>query len=579
MNALLLALGLLATLPAATAQAQSQQDLRTPLARVGKTVIDRARFLERYEHAVWIGKERSGTSIVPKHAFLLALIAEELLAQEGARRGLDQERPLKPILQEIERMLLLDALYRQEVQAPVQLTEAEIDSVARCRLRPVTFAYLTLPDSLQAVHLYQIVQRSHDPVGTWDSLAQLQGQAGQYKTARWGELAEAFENLLYVALKAPGETGPPVRIDSLYYVVQLRDQNTPVLVTPDTWEQVRYEAGRILRQRRERARFQTFMARFGQGKAACVRDSLFYQLAEAIQTQLALQQRQQPSGVPLRLASGDWEGVRFTLSDALEQPLIEAATFQRSLDYVLDRLASQDFAVQAVEAVPYRLRQKLWELITEEFLLEEARARGLEYRFELQQDLQLWRTAYLARGMQRVLADSLRQAWQGRLWLVKLCRATLASEAEASVLRRQWEQTPGSCTGASVDTLDYRLAPTLGLAGELAAVAAPGSVLGPFAEEQQWRLYRLLDRKQPKDPEAAFQEAAREAVNAYVARLAETYRVTIDLEALEATRVIPMNMVLVRLLGFGYRLLAAPTVYPLVEWFDRIDKRQLYAPL
>ncbi|WP_272481661.1 hypothetical protein [Rhodothermus marinus] len=41
----------------------------------------------------------------------------------------------------------------------------------------------------------------------------------------------------------------------------------------------------------------------------------------------------------------------------------------------------------------------------------------------------------------------------------------------------------------------------------------------------------------------------------------------------------PINMVLVRLLGFGHRLLAVPTVYPLIEWFDRMDKRRLYAPL
>lgn len=568
MNMLLciLAVGLFAGF----AQAQPRQDLRAPLARVGTAIIDRARFLERYEHGVWIGKERSGTSIVPKHAFLLALIAEELLAQEGARRGLDQERPLRPILDEIKRMLMLDALYRQEVQEPIQLTEAEIDSVARYRLSPVTFAYLMLSDSLQAAHLYQIVQQANDPVAAFDSLAQTQGQAEPYRTARWGELAEAFETLLYVALKMRGQTSPPVRIDSLYYLVQLRDRSEPVLVSPDVWVQIRHEAGRLLRERRERARFQAFMMHFGQGKSASVRDTLFYRLAEAIQTQLALQQG--------RL---EWEGVRFMLLDVLEQPLIEAPTFQRSLGYMLDRLAFQRFTVQTPAEVPYYLRQKLWELITEEFLLEEARVRGLEHRFELQQDLQLWRTAYLARGMQRIWADSLRQAWQDRLWLVKLCRATLTSAAEATELRQQWEQTPGSCAapGIPVDTLGYRLAPMLGLAGELAAVAAPGSVLGPFAETPHWRLYRLLDRKQPEDPETAFQEAAREVVNAHIARLAETYGVTIDLEALEATRVTPINMVLVRLLGFGYRLLEVPTVYPFVEWFDIVDKRRLYAPL
>ncbi|ACY47268.1 hypothetical protein [Rhodothermus marinus] len=584
---MLIALGLTVLVPA-IAWAQPK---RVPLARVGETVIDRATFLQRYENAVWIGKERSGVSIVPKHAFLLALIAEELLAQEGERRGLDQERPVRPILEEIERMLVLDALYRTEVQEPIRLTEAEIDSVARLRLAPVTFAYLTIGDSARAWHLQRRVRQAPDPIAAFDSLQQVLGQAGQLRTARWGELYEPLETFLYAGA-TPGQVGPPVSVDSLYYLVQLRDRATPALITPETWQQARYEAGRILQERRERARFTDFMRRFGAGKTAQVNDTLFYRLADAIRTRLTLrqaqQERQNRPRYPVALLESDWEALRLELTDALDAPLIEAPTFTRALGYVLDRLAFRGFELRSErQAVPHRLRALLWEIIAEEFLLEEGYARGLDRRLDVQQDLTMWRKAYLARGMRKVLVDSLRQVWRGQLWLVNLCRATLSTREAATRLQQHWAQTSGSCEadGTPVDTTGYRLAPTLGPVGALAVSAVPGAVLGPLAESclpesvPCWRVYRLLDRRRPDDPEAAFQEAAREEVNAYIARLAEQRGVTIDLEALEATRVTPLNMVLVRLLGFGHRLLAVPTVYPLIEWFDRMDKRRLYAPL
>jgi len=583
----LIVLGLTVLVPA-IARAQPK---RVPLARVGETVIDRATFLQRYENAVWIGKERSGVSIVPKHAFLLALIAEELLAQEGERRGLDQERPVRPILEEIERMLVLDALYRTEVQEPIRLTEAEIDSVARLRLAPVTFAYLTIGDSARAWHLQRQVRQAPDPIAAFDSLQQVLGQAGQLRTARWGELYEPLETFLYAGA-TPGQVGPPVPVDSLYYLVQLRDQAAPALITPDTWQQVRYEVGRILQERRERARFTDFMRRFGAGKTAQVNDTLFYRLADAIRTRLALKQLQQERRnrprYPVDLLESDWEALRLELADALDAPLIEASTFTRALGYVLDRLAFRGFELRSErQSVPHQLRALLWEMIAEEFLLEEGYARGLGRRLDVEQDLTMWRKVYLAQGMRKVLVDSLRQAWRGQLWLVNLCRATLSMREAAIHLQQHWAQTPGSCEadGTPVDTTGYRLAPTLGPVGALAVSAVPGAVLGPLAESclpesaPCWRVYRLLDRRRPDDPEAAFQEAAREEVNAYIARLAEQRGVTIDLEALEATRVTPINMVLVRLLGFGHRLLAVPTVYPLIEWFDRMDKRRLYAPL
>lgn len=567
------------------------QEERVPLARVGATVIDRATFLKRYENAVWIGKERSGVSIVPKHAFLLALIAEELLAHEGERRGLDQERPVRPILEEIERMLVLDALYRTEVQEPIRLTEAEIDSVARLRLAPVTFAYLTTDDSIRAWHLHRQVQQASDPIAAFDSLQQALGQAGQLRTARWGELYEPLETFLYAGA-TPGQVGPPVSVDSLYYLVQLLNRATPALITPDAWQQARYEAGRILQERRERARFKNFMRRFGAGKTAQVNDTLFYRLADAIRTRLTLRQvqleRRNRPRYPVALLESDWEALRLELAGALDAPLIEAPTFTRTLGYVLDRLAFRGFELRSErQSVPYRLRALLWEIIAEEFLLEEGYARGLDRRLDVQQDLAMWRKAYLARGMRKVLVDSLREAWRGQLWLVNLCRATLSTKEAATRLQQRWAQTPGSCEadGTPVDTTGYRLAPTLGPVGAVAVTAAPRAVLGPFVESclpesaPCWRVYRLLDRRRPDDPEAAFQEAARKEVNAYIARLAEQRGVTIDMEALEATRVTPINMVLVRLLGFGHRLLAVPTVYPLIEWFDRMDKRRLYAPL
>ncbi|MCS7082039.1 MAG: hypothetical protein N2561_00230 [Bacteroidetes bacterium] len=545
---------------------------RTPLAWVGSEAIDRQTFWERYEQSLWIGRERGRLQDVPKHGFLLALIAERLLAQEGAQMKLDQAPPVRTLLDEIERMLLLDALYRVEIGEPVQVAAREIEEAAWRRLQPVHFAYVVLASSEQAEAARASLLRASDPIAAFDSLQRALGQEGQRRIGRWGDFYEPIERQLYEELK-PSEVGRPIEVEGRFYLLQLRERQRRPFVLPADLEQARYETARILRMRRERDRFYAFLSAFGQGKTAQVSQELFERLCRAITERLAIRAEKAPPGRPLRLLAADWAALRAALQDALPEPFIEAPSWRRSLGYVLDRLAHRSFAVVRLgPTVAHRLRGVLWELIAEEFLLEEVRARGLEQRPELRRDLELWRTAYLAWRRQRLFADSLRQAWSDLAYGVRLVRWEAASEQAARSLRSELER--GLIVPA--DTTE-ELAPLL--AEPLRALVVSSEIeqiLGPFPERGQWAFYRVLARRKLKPEE--LEKAVERALQAHIAHLARQAGVRIDLRALEETPVrTAHNLLAVRLLGFGFRLLSAPPVYPLLEWYDLMDRARLYA--
>ncbi|MFW5973167.1 MAG: peptidylprolyl isomerase, partial [Bacteroidota bacterium] len=194
--------------------------------------------------------------------------------------------------------------------------------------------------------------------------------------------------------------------------------------------------------------------------------------------------------------------------------------------------------------------------------------------------------AYMARGMRRVLMDSLRARHTGQVQEIRVREISVSTieEAEALLerltsgesfeeLARLHSTRRSSKNGGATGFL---LAP---LYHEAAGSLPIGEVFGPLPANDGFLITEILERRSAADQVAALEQVLEEELMRYVARLATNERARIDLESLESVPVLPLNMMQVRFLGFNNRLLAAPTLQKMIEWFDYVDREALYREL
>src|SRR5512140_1889956 len=131
-NCLLVSIAVLVSLNV-TAVAQEKANLSNDtLARVGKNAITVRDLLPRLEMMPFpdrVKKKAPDDSV--KTRALYAVIAEKLLANEARRRGLPEDKRTTLLRTELENLFVRDELYRTEIVAKAQPSEAEINEGVR----------------------------------------------------------------------------------------------------------------------------------------------------------------------------------------------------------------------------------------------------------------------------------------------------------------------------------------------------------------------------------------------------------------------------------------------------------------
>ena len=81
------------------------------IARAGDIFVSEREFLERYEMLPAFGRHRRSQTETAKLELLYSIIAEKLLAQDAAAKGLDTSFPVRRGAAEIAKLLARDELY------------------------------------------------------------------------------------------------------------------------------------------------------------------------------------------------------------------------------------------------------------------------------------------------------------------------------------------------------------------------------------------------------------------------------------------------------------------------------------
>jgi hypothetical protein len=358
------------------------------VARIGMDAITADELGARFDATPWPGKQQKGRLEAVKRDFLQAMITERLLSLEGLARGIELEPGTARILEEIERLLVLDALYRIEILNPANPSESQVDSAFAAQQTYLTIVFAPFDNA--GIPVSGSLAFQADP----DTLL-----------LSWAELRPEVRSRI-PADAGISETVWQIELDGRSYLYQVLDESFARISDPAELDAARNRVRTALRQEREDILFEQCISRFSRGKTAEIDGEILALLARTIEDRFqVVRGYRREAGAelyPLVLSRLDLEAIADEMGRTAEKPLITSSTFSRSAAYVLDRLAMKEFTLRdARQSVTGTMARHVERLIQEEFLLQEGFGRRLHLSPDVERDIGIWRRAYVATAVAR----------------------------------------------------------------------------------------------------------------------------------------------------------------------------------
>ncbi len=531
------------------------------------------------------------------------MIAEKLLALGALELGLDKDPEVQRALKQTEKLLVLDALYKQEIKNKVEVTEKEIFEALPKFNTEVEIHYIIAETREKADSIWSLLKSGMD----FDTLMTQLDQKNNIEKLRWGEIYEPIEKIVYDYL-AVGEVYQPIEVDSLWYIIKLAGKTSKFGLSPDEIESAKSQVRKIIQMRKEKQRFIEFVNEFGKGKMLKV-DSrllklLYKEINAIVEKKKFVRKTENVSVYPLALLRDDFLDIKVKLAEHLNDYFLKGDTFNRTLDYVIDQISFKGFVLRSeMQSVGGTLNSILKTIINEEFLALEGYRRGLDKSPEVLKDMEMWRDAYLAYAVKKSILDSLKfkrsitaeellksyssseDVWEIKIQEILVDDIKLAdsllnlvkSGYDMGELARRFTKREWARENAGV--IGYVLSNQLGEIGQIAKSLEIGQVYGPFYTDEGYSIFKLLDKRKPEDTLYVVNyDTFNVVLNKVIASLAEKYGVSVNPEALKKIEVTYINTIVVRFLGFNNRILAVPLLDRNVDWLRFLKRKDLPLP-
>ena len=232
------------------------------IARAGDAFISEKEFLERYELLPGFGRQVRSQAQARKMEVLYSIIAEKLLAQDAAARGLDRDSVLALAVRETRKLLARDAMYKREVIAKSPVSPKELSTGIAEALIELSVRYIYFEKAEDAAFVRAQMHRFEDFRGLRidSSFHALRDTA----TLVWGEADPAVESAAYHLKK--NEISPVVRAGTGYYIITVAAVRRNFAYASLASDVLRDRVLTILRRRKEKARLEEFAPGVLRGK-------------------------------------------------------------------------------------------------------------------------------------------------------------------------------------------------------------------------------------------------------------------------------------------------------------------------
>lgn len=575
---------------------QTQAPSGSVIAKAGDVFISEQEFVRRFELLPAFGRHRKSQIEKAKFELLYSMIAEKLLAQEAADRGLDADPDLQGGIVELRKLLARDELYRKEIAGKVTVTDREMIQGAARAQRQLFLSYLFFEDEQETRFVRSRISSS----GDFDRL-QLDSSMRALRdtvTVVWGEADPAIEEAAYRLL--PSEVSPVIAAGNGFYVLKLTSEEQSPVYGPLQSDALADRVRNKIRSRKERSRLDEYTQELFQDRVGYAVSRTLKPLAMAV----AEVSRSESRDTVVVLTPDMMEKVRKECSSILQDTLAVVDTTAVPVVEIIDMLSMKGLRVRpdSPADVMRTLNGEIRRWVLQELVAREALRLRLDTMAEVQSRLEMWKEYYMAEQMKAVVrkgvlvsdADvwsymqsldprtpvpqvQLRELRTGSLEEMEEALAGLQQGAPFEEVVRRWSNDPearerGGLTPFFQITDRYPV-------GEIAAQMEIGQRYGPVSVPGGYLFFELHARRTaPVESDTSLSSRLASARGA-VLKAKQNRKLSIFLaqsgrdrgfvvyedraRAIEAT---PLPMMTFRILGFGGRMFEVPFVEKQIDW-------------
>ena len=577
------------------------------LAEVGGKFILAQDLIDRIELMPWPGKDNISEMDSVKVKALQSLVAEQILAMDAAAQGLGADSALRRQVKNLERIMVRDRLFKEEVIPKVKVSEKEVSEGLKrfaWNVQGLMLGTQSQGDAKKltgAIHLTDNRDSvmAHPPTDlpiTIDSI-----------NVRFGLLERSQEDAVY-ALSEAHPVSQPLNVPKLGWVVLsfLTKTTNPEYEKRSIGERTS-AVKKIIRRRKEVQEGDRYSADLLAPQRAQANPEMFELFARTIFDLFKSDSLTYRNNTGYRL---DFvvDAAEDRLKPYLRRTLVEMDGGGMAIEDVLEAYRTFDFLLPGLDKddVWKRLNASIREVVAREYIAREGYRQKLNRDPEVERDVGTWANFWLSGLLKdRILkdvsvsdseiveylvgrADVLGHAYEVNVreilvdslsGAISVLEKISAGENMSTLARRISKRKAWAERGGESGFFPVSEHPVIGFR---ALEADTGGIIGPLRTPEGYSLFTVLGRRKiPGGNVPAFDSLKaqigqglltgkeQEQLNQYVASSARRYRVKLFYNHLKNIDIAPTNMVTKRFLGFGGTMIAVPALPPLWDWVPR----------
>ena len=376
------------------------------VAQVADQKITTQDFLLSYELFAHVPSQKSGQAA--KQEQLEKLVQHKLFALQAKQLGMDKDTSLQKYLDWYRKKAAVRELYRQEVAAKVQISDAELRQ-----------AFIKSKTKIRARHLYartaeeaEILLDKLRAGESFESLAAeifrdstLANNGGDIGYFSWGDMDENFEAAAY-ALRV-GEISPPVRSQYGWHIIQVTDIQKEVMLTESEFESQKQQLTSTLKRRKEAELARYYIKTTMAPQQVVLKGKVFSLMAKEFDRTFGPNQELLPPFMP-NIYTMELNQLANQLSSHLSDTLLTFHGGAWTVAQLLAKLTAIPITDRPIYKNPEKLREDIGTLFRDEVLAEIAQEHDLDQKPAARQEWQnRWDDALYSRFVGQII-DTIR---------------------------------------------------------------------------------------------------------------------------------------------------------------------------
>lgn len=572
---------------------QNSKSAVDTLAIVDGQPITSADFINRYELSLYAGKDYRDTT---KMEFLYSMIAEKLLSQAGAK----SKEPLTPVeskvISEMNEMFLRDALYRSEVLPSAKATRDELARGIRLSTYLYTLDAFYLSDSVSARGFYGILSKEKKNIYR---LADSLNISHDTLEIGYGESTQEIEDAFFGNMK--GFISPPALTVDGWVVFKIIGRELNKKFTNAATEDRAAMVQKVIESRKETELGGKYLYQVMKGVEVSVNYDIFRPLVYSIQKLISVK-HPEAFDPYYYLSAQDLLTLRNEFVNDLSKPILTFKGGDLTLDRVFDELPLSGFhsVDTSIPQITVGLHSALRFISQNYFLAKKARQLALENSGEVEYNVQMFLDAFRSARIAQEVTDTIRVSQQevdnffrthqdevlnGIGLKLKKFEAANINDVVTMYDKLMEDQKNGRLDTSG----EWTRASKLGETGAVLAQLKNGSLYGPIFDNDKFYIYRVVDKRSGISEktveksidvarEMAIETKREKILSEYVADLAAKAGVEFNYQNVRNLKVTDIQMLTLRYMGFGGKILAVPMLFPRYGWIQYYNNKRPPAP-